>query len=432
MPAAVSGAALSALLLTGCDPICVDNLTPPDRGHAYMNDAGVCVIVVGPPDGHDAGPGDAGPEDAGTEDAGPTDAGPVEPGCLEPGWTARVLDEGADNAEMAFHFDAKGVGHYAYAKESRLYVGTTKPGDAPRRIDDVVSIQAVRMAVDSLGAHHVLFGQNDWVYYAHDRGGTWQTHALGEGRPAAITFDLWGVLHVLIERPLPDGGAVYVYGIRPGSPTGWTVQLKEVGQTGTREQLVADASNRMHVLFLRTAGGGADDIPVYATDATGGWTAEPLEWAVPLDSPRPRLHLQVDAQGRPHVLGSDAAGAWWWVKDGAQWQRHSLGPLYSHGPALRMGDTGPSHMLLDHDDAAAKTSHLFVRTLAPETDGGSTTPWLPVEASDGGLAFPINTALHTEDGGVVRVGYPYIHYMTTPGTPLPKVTRGLRYARYCP
>ena len=375
MHAVVSGAALSALLLTGCDPICVNNLTPADRGFAYKNDAGVCVVVVGAPD-----------DDAGAQDGGPRDAGPVEPGCLEPGWTTRVLDEGADNADMAFHFDTKGVGHYTYTKGSRLYVGTTKPGDMPQRIDEAVSIQAVRLVVDSQGAHHVLFGQNDWVYYAHDRGGTWETHALAQGNPAGIAFDGWGVLNVLMKQTHPELGMVYVHGLRPGTPNWQTTRLPELGPTGDREQLVADASNHMHVIFIRSPSRGEPDIPMYATNATNGWTAEPMDWKVPIDSPRPRPRLDVDAQGRPHVLGSDASGTWWWVKEGAQWQRHSLGPLHGHGPALHMEGAGPSHALLDDDNEAAGTSHLLVQALTPGTDGGSITPWLPVESSDGGLA----------------------------------------------
>ncbi|RYZ42216.1 MAG: hypothetical protein EOO71_08875 [Myxococcaceae bacterium] len=71
-----------SVLLAGCDPLCVTGLSPPERGSAYMDDAGVCVVVVEAPDGHDAGLGgsDAGAQGDGgaradSEDAGSQDAG---------------------------------------------------------------------------------------------------------------------------------------------------------------------------------------------------------------------------------------------------------------------------------------------------------------------------------------------------------------------
>ncbi|RKG73339.1 hypothetical protein [Corallococcus terminator] len=73
---------MSAVLLAGCDPLCVTGLSPPDRGYAYVDDAGVCVVVVEAPDGYDAGLGgsDAGVKRDGgartdSEDAGRGDAG---------------------------------------------------------------------------------------------------------------------------------------------------------------------------------------------------------------------------------------------------------------------------------------------------------------------------------------------------------------------
>ncbi|RKH36737.1 hypothetical protein, partial [Corallococcus sicarius] len=376
----------------------------------------------------DAGTKDAGPEDAGPTDAGPTDAGPIDPECLEPGWTTRLLDEGADNAEMVFLFDAKGVGHFAYVKASRLYVGSTNPGDAPRRIGDALSYQPLRMVRDSLGASHVLFTQNDWVYYTHDRSGTWELYPLLQGIPAGLAFDAWGGLHVLMQQTLPQQGTIYVYGLRPGT-AGWrTFPLPELGRAGELEHLAVDASDHLHILFLRR--GSFWSTPVYATNATGAWTVEPLDWQVPSEAGRPRFHFQLDARGRPHVLGSDAAGTWWWVKDGGEWQRQFMGAFQSYSPALHMGDDGPSHALLQ-DQEFRRFSRMSVRALTPGMDGGSATPWVPLESSDGGVAIPVGAALHVADHGVVRVGSPYITYTPTDGGP-DKVTRGLRYSRYCP
>ena len=445
MQAVVSGTALSALLLTGCDPICIDNLTPADRGHAYANDAGVCVVVMGAPGG-DAGPEDAGDGDGGTgdggtgdggardggsdagSDGGAGDAGPMDFWCAGPGWTTRLLDEGMGNAEMPFLFDAKGVGHFAYVKDTRIYVGSTNPGDVPRRIGEALSYQPLRMVRDSLGASHVLFTQNDWVYYTHDRSGAWELYPLLQGLPAALTFDAWGGLHVLMQQTLPQQGTIYVHGLRPGT-AGWrTLPLPELGQVGELEQLAVDASDRLHILFLRREFLGS--IPVYATNATGAWTVEPLDWEIPSGSGRPRFQLQLDARGRPHVLGVDAAGTWWWVKDGTQWQRQFMGPFQSHAPALYMGADGPSHALLqDREDK--QFSRMSVWAVTPGMDGGSATPWLPLESSDGGVAVPVGGALHVDAHGVVRVGTPYVTYTPVDGGP-DKVTRGLRYSRYCP
>ncbi|RKH08086.1 hypothetical protein D7Y13_17305 [Corallococcus praedator] len=58
---------MSAVLLAGCDPLCVTGLSPPDKGYAYTDDAGVCVVVVEAPDGDDAGLGGS---DAGTQEDG--------------------------------------------------------------------------------------------------------------------------------------------------------------------------------------------------------------------------------------------------------------------------------------------------------------------------------------------------------------------------
>ncbi|CAM3341161.1 hypothetical protein G4177_22090 [Corallococcus sp. ZKHCc1 1396] len=75
----LSSTAMSAVLMAGCDPLCVTGLSPPDKGHAYTDDAGVCVVVVEAPDGHDAGLAADGGEDAGPEDAGTKDAGVTDP-----------------------------------------------------------------------------------------------------------------------------------------------------------------------------------------------------------------------------------------------------------------------------------------------------------------------------------------------------------------
>ena len=347
---------------------------------------------------------------------------------MEPGWTTRLLDEGGDDTEMAFSFDAQGVGHYAFAKGSWLYVGTTKPGDTPHLVDDASGSQHVHMVRDSRGSHHVLFARNEGVYYAHDETGSWETHSLGAGRPSGLAFDAGGVLHVLMQQTLPQLGTIYVHGTHPGTTSWLPRNLTELGRAGNQEQLVVDASNHLHILFLRRTFSGSTH--VYATDATGAWTVEPPDWAMPVESERPRVQLQVDARGRAHVVGSDASGTWWWAKDGDSWQRHFLGPFQSHGPALRMGDDGPSHVLLDDSDEV-RPGRMAVWALTPGVDGGSITPWLPVEPSHDGGTFPVGTALHVDDGGVVRVGYPYVAYTDVDGG-APKVKRGLRYARYCP
>ncbi|NOK14960.1 hypothetical protein [Corallococcus exercitus] len=417
---ALSSAAVAAVLLAGCDPICTDGVSGPGQGKVTRNAAGTCVqLVVTQPD--------AGGED--TPDAG---TGGEACGAV-PGWTTRVLDEGIDVITAAFVFDAQGVGHYAYSKDSHLHVGTTRPGDVPVRVDSVWTAYEVHMAVGADGTHHVLFQQGNNVGYAHDTGGVWQSQLLGEGWTGDIALDAQGAPHLLIGRAFPQVG--YLHGTRSTTGSWDLTPLETVGPIGDRERMVVDAAGHVHIVFARAY--GTHSQVVYASDASGTWTPEPLDWELPVSSPRLRIALEVDATGRPSLLASDDQGAWLWVKEDSGWKSHGLGAIRSRGPALTRSAFLPNirHALLDDANADANTngsvSQLLVKTLYGTASVGATPP-LVLETRDGGNAFPGPSAVYVDEQDQIQAGFSYVHYFYPPDGGTVQTTRGLRYARYCP
>ncbi|NOK23611.1 hypothetical protein [Corallococcus carmarthensis] len=426
---ALSSAAVAAFLLTGCDPICTNGVSKPGQGQVTRSASGTCVqLVVTRPDAGEEGDPDGG-DGGGLPDAG-TDGGE----CATPGWKTRVLDEGLDVITAAFVFDAQGVGHYAYSKDSHLHVGTTRPGDVPVQVSSVWTAYDVHMAVGTDGTHHVLFQQGDNVGYAHDTGGVWRTQLLGEGWTGAITLDAHDAPHLLIGRPYPQVG--YLLGTRSNTGSWTLTPLEAVGAKGDRERLAVDATGHVHLVFVRMDERGKFQV-VYASNTSGTWLAEPLDWRIPLSSPRYRIALEVDPTGRPSLLASDTQGAWLWVKEASGWTSHGLGAFLSRGPALSRNAAYPSllHVLMDDADVNAdlngSASQLIVKTLSDTSPVGSTPP-LVLETRDGGNAFPGPSAVHVDAQDRMQVGFSYVHYFRPADGGAPETTRGLRYARYCP
>ncbi|NPC76468.1 hypothetical protein HPP05_42835 [Corallococcus exiguus] len=431
MHTALSSAAVATVLLAGCDPICMDGVSKSGQGQVTRSASGTCVqLVVTRPDageedgGSDEGDGGALP-DSGT-DGGECGAGP--------GWTTRVLDEGIDIIISAFVFDAQGVGHYAYSKNSRLHVGTTRPGDVPVRLESVWTAYDVYMAVATDGTHHVLFQQGNNVGYAHDTGGIWRSQVLREGWAAAITLDAQDAPHLLIGRPYPQVG--YLHGTRSSTGSWDMAPLEAVGAKGDRERMAVDAAGHVHIVFVRMDNMGKYQV-VYASNTSGAWLVEPLDWRIPLSSPRYRIALEVDSEGRPSVVGSDTQGAWLWTKEASGWTSYGLGAFLSRGPALSRNAAHPTlrNVLLDDADANAdfsgSTSQLVVKALYGTSSVGSTLP-LTLETLDGGNALPASSAVHMDAQDRLQVGFSYVHYYYPPDGGTMETTRGLRYARYCP
>ncbi|RKH50884.1 hypothetical protein [Corallococcus aberystwythensis] len=384
--------------------------------------SGTCVqLVVTRPDAGEQGDGGVDP-----------DAGTGGEACTAvPGWTTRVLDEGIDNITTAFVFDAQGVGHYAYSKDERLHVGTTRPGDVPVRVEGVTLPFDMTLALGPGGTRHLLFQQGTQVGYAHDTGGVWQPQLLATGWSAALALDAQGAPYLLIGQPSPQMG--YVLGTR--SPTGgWDLTpLEALGIKGDRERMVVDAAGHLHVAFVRPQ--GTNNQVVYASNASGTWSAEPLDWWLPLSSPRYRIALEVDALGQPSVVGSNSQGAWLWTKEASGWKSYGLGAYLSRGPAVVRSARYPNirHVLLDDADPNAdvhgSNSQMVLRSLYDTTVYGATPP-LVLETRDGGNAFPGASALHVADQDQAQAGFSYVHYNHLPDGGL-ETTRGLRYARYC-
>ncbi|NBD12618.1 hypothetical protein [Corallococcus silvisoli] len=427
LPTVLSSAVLAAAVLASCDPICLDGVSPPGPGREYQSVSGACVaVVVTSPD--------AGGSDGGTDagDAGEDpDAGPGEQSCGKSGWTTQVLDEGLDSLSATFVFDARGVGHYAYSKDSHLYVGTTRPGDAPMQVGGVATAYDVNMAVAADGTHHVLFQQGDSFGYAHDTGGVWHSELLGKGWIGAIALDSQGAPHLFIGQPSMLMG--YLYGTRSEDGTWSLTPLNALGIAGDRERLVVDAAGHLHTVFVRTLSGSFQ--AVYATNAAGTWTEEPLDWTIPNGSPRFRIALRVDAAGQPSLLGSDSQGASLWVKDGSGWKQQRLGGLLSRGPSLTESPSGLGVALLDDAAPDANSSGSPSQWVVKTWDGPSvvgTTPPALLETRDGGNALLGDSAVHVDAQDAVQAGLFYIHYTSPDGGGLPQMTRGLRYARYCP
>ncbi|TSC29554.1 hypothetical protein [Corallococcus sp. Z5C101001] len=429
LPTALSSAVLAAAVLASCDPICLDGVSPPEPGREYQNVSGTCVaVVVTSPD--------SGGSNDGTDAGEDPDAGPGEQACGKSGWTTWVVDEGLDVITAGFAFDAQGVGHYAYSKNSRLYVGTTRPGDGPAQAGDVSPLYDVHMAVAVDGTHHVLFQQGDSFGYAHDTGGVWRSQLLGKGRAGAIALDPQGAPHLLVEQPGSER-QTYVHGAIGDGGT-WTLNPLPVPiPLGDRERLAVDAAGHLHAVFLLTLGLDESQV-VYASNTSGTWATEPLDWMVPLGSPRLRVALQVDADGRPALLGSNNQGAWLWRKEDSGWKARGLGPFMSRGPALQLGPGDQMSTLLDDADPFSNvddsSGQLVVQSLTESGRVGSTPP-LTLETLDGGNARASASAVYEDlvDGRARRqVGFTYVRFFHPKDGGTSVTTRGLRYARYCP
>jgi hypothetical protein len=416
--------ALSALLFVGCDSICMEGVPLAGTGRVRRDSTGACVAVLVTPDlVEDDGGADAGPE---------PDAGEPGQACEPDSWTTRVLDEGVDSLTAAFVFDARGVGHYAYSKGARLHVGTTRLGDAPVRVDSVSTAYDVHLAVATDGTHHVLFQQGDSVGYAHDTGGTWRASLIGKGWAGTLALDARDTPHVLIGEAAPQGG--YLHGLL--TPDGdWNLTpLDSGGRRGALERMVVDAFDHVHLAFAREETGGAKVI--YASNTSGTWVEEPLDWELPLGSPRVRFALQVEPTGRPVLVGASAQGAHLWVKQDGVWKKRGLGSRLSRGPALSFQPTGGlGHVLLDDSDENAprhdRPSDLVVKSLLDLSDTG-TTPPLAVESSDGGIAFVGQSAVASDASHRLHVGFSYVRYPVLPDGGWAPMVRGLRYATACP
>ncbi|RKG62113.1 hypothetical protein D7X30_01945 [Corallococcus sp. AB011P] len=429
---ALSSAAVATFLLSGCDPICTNGVSKPGQGQVTRNAAGTCVqLVVTRPDAGEGGGSDGGDGGDGGElpDAG-TDGGVCGAG---PGWTTHVVDEGINSLTSTFIFDAQGVGHYAYAKGLDFYVGTTRPGETPARLGEAWAAIDVNMAVAADGTHHVLYQQGEYVGYATDAQGTWDFNILGRGWSRAVALDAQGQVHVLIARPSPQVG--YLLGHRAANGAWSLPPVEELEAAGDRERLAVDANGHLHLAFAR--GHGITSQVVYASNASGTWVTEPLDWDIPVSSPRLRIALEVDPTGRPSLVGSDEQGAWLWVKEDNGWTSYGLGAFRSRGPALSRSLFFPNirHVLLDDADAAANTngstSQMIVKMLYGTAPVGSTRP-LVLETLDGGNAFPGPSSIHVDEQDQIQVGFTYVHYDYPPDGGALQTTRGLRYARYCP
>ncbi|MFB1480200.1 hypothetical protein [Corallococcus sp. RDP092CA] len=435
---ALSSAAVAAVVLAGCDPICTNGVSRPGQGPVTRSASGTCVQVVvthpdaGDEDAPDGGDGGELPDagDGGGEPGPDPDGGPCTAGR---GWTTRVLDEESDNISGSFVFDAQGVGHYAYSKNERLYIGTTRPGDVPVQVEGVTRPFEMSMAVAADGTRHLMFEQGTAVGYAHDTGGGWQSQLLVTGWSSALALDARGEPYLLIGLLPPQKG--YVLGTRDAQGRWTMTPLEGVGLRGDRERMVVDAAGHLHIALVR-----ADDLDnqvVYASNASGTWTEEPLDFRLLMSSPRYRVTLEVDATGRPSLVGSNSQGAWLWTKEASGWRSYGLGAYMSRGPALVRSATAPEvrHVLLDDADASAfengSTSQVVVRRLSG-TSASSVTPPLVLETRDGGNAFPGPSALHVDDQDRMQAGFFYVHYEKDLDGVAQPTTRGLRYVQYCP
>ncbi|MBN9682221.1 MULTISPECIES: hypothetical protein [unclassified Corallococcus] len=434
---ALSGAAVATGLLTGCDPICTNGVSKPGQGQVTRNAAGTCVqLVVTRPDAGEDDAGSDGGDGSEPPDAGDGGDGPVLDGgaCgAGRGWTSRVLEEEIDNLTASFVFDAQGVGHYAYSKDELLYVGTTRPGDVPVRVEGVARPFEMSMAVAADGTRHVMYEQGTAVGYAHDTGGVWQARLLVTGWSTALALDARGEPHLLIGLLAPQVG--YVLGTRDAQGNWVMTPLEGVGPRGDRERMVVDSAGHLHIALVRTH--GTQNQVVYASNASGTWTEEPLDWWLPLSSPRYRIALEVDAEGRPSVVGSNTQGAWLWTKEATGWKSYGLGAYLSRGPALVRSARSPDvrHVLLDDADVNAfengSTSQVSVRKLYGTSPAFATPPFV-LETRDGGNAFPGPSALHVDDQDRIQAGFSYVHYEHQPDGGAPPTTRGLRYVQFCP
>ncbi|MHA7634246.1 hypothetical protein [Corallococcus sp. M7] len=434
---ALSSAAVAAAVLSGCDPICTNGVSKPGQGPVARNASGTCVqIVVTRPDAGEDDAGFDGGDGGEPPDAGDGGGGPVPDGgaCgAGPGWTTRVLDEESDNISGSFVFDAQGVGHYAYSKHEQLYIGTTRPGDVPVRVEGVTRPFDMSMAVAADGTRHLMYEQGTAVGYAHDTGGVWQAQLLVTGWTAALALDAGGEPYLLIGLLPPQEG--YALGTRNAQGNWVVTPLEGLGPRGDRERMVVDAAGHLHVVLVRAY--GADNQVVYASNASGTWTEEPLDFWLLASSPRYRVALEVDATGRPSLVGASSQGAWLWTKEPSGWKSYGLGAYMSRGPAVARSPRTPNerYVLLDDADMNAfengSTSQVVVRRLFG-TSASYATPPLVLETRDGGNAFPGPSALHVDDQDRLQAGFFYVHYEKDSGGVARPTTRGLRYVQYCP
>jgi len=359
---------VTLLALPSCDAIqsCLYKATCDARGHEGLSDAGTS-------------------EDGGTE---------LSSLCFEDSVLGR---------DVAFAFDAQGVGHYAYVQGGTTFVATTRPGDLPQPALGLNASVIAGLTLDAHGRRYLLFHDTVLGRIAYacepEQERPWQTVPVTEGIPRAIQVDASGAVHVLAVRAFGAGyQTLHHVTNRSGS---W--ELTTIGGlvSFTPVDLAVDAQGHAHVTLQRLAEGAT-----YYTNASGTWERVPFE-----SQPGGSAALVLDATGRLHLLSAYQQTAVLSRKaaSGSGWENLFVMQRSGRATDLWVDSEGNTHALF-HQGAPAsfiyvsnsqgRWNELALSGLpapAPSNEG-----WARIALGAGQQPFIAYSALANEEDGLVQ------------------------------
>ncbi len=165
------------------------------------------------------------------------------------------------------------------------------------------------------------------------------------GRPGSVAPDL-GVLAVLALSVLggcgdgdtPSSAAGADAGGGSGGTSGWTVQTVDESPTAIAAALALDGSGYAHIAY-------SDNPVLYATNASGSWSSEPLEPEAGAHSPS----LAVSKNGVVHVA---------FVRDGEIWYLRNQDGIWAaepvaagEGPSITADGSGSAHISFTSEES---------------------------------------------------------------------------------
>ncbi len=233
--------------------------------------------------------------------------------------------------QKTLHSGNKGPVGIALDSEGRLHVSWQSVDlklhytriERGKKLDQIVDALPAcgywsSIAVDSAGRPHIAYhaerGSDQILLYAHFDGAAWQIEEIGPGGySTAIAIDADDHPHIVHGHF--DGSFEYLHrddsGWQHETPAGFTAKWT------SQMSLVLDSAGHAHVGMQETVNGH----PIYATNASGDWTAFELSGEFSAV-----VSLVLDSLEHPHVALplSDTGTVRYSHFDGSQWLSEDL------------------------------------------------------------------------------------------------------------
>lgn len=396
MTLAISGVALSALLLAACTSNGTDETASETPARTPQGDesAGVAQLLASVADGWSATTIGSGIKPALALDGSGSPAvaylleavegGFVAFSSAAEGWTPDTVAEGYFYGPLDLAFDPQGrpnivyhdhqgdqfqedLGDLTYALREGDWQIQAAEDDGHDGWDSAIAIGADGV-VRAAGIDPAQFGRTDGVEYYELRDGVWNVTAIGSG---AVPYE-FNVSLALGSDGLPalsyynDSDGDLIFASFDGAS--WNLEtVASEGDVGKFSSLQFDAEGRPHVTFFEDAGDGSGRV-LYAVRDGGRWTQEEIATLDKVEQgmtgARRITSLALDPDGIPHVAFSNTEAIQYAVRSSEGWQvqeivtagERPLGQLVS----LKLDAGGTPHLAFFEVTSAAPLDGVVV------------------------------------------------------------------------